>query len=325
LGVSGVAETRGRTQIRILLTVAGVGVLTLLAMVFVFRQEASANDDPSCAPTAGYIPQFCVNVPVGTSVGRETTVPLSTVLTLRTRVGLESRIPASEAIRLASSLDSETFGSTAAPVAYTLTAGTATLDGRATIDTVPTTPEAAQAVPQDRSLEREVATEAPTMVIDQAVLRAYARNAAIANGIDPNIFERQINAESAFNPYAVSKAGAVGIAQILPSWHPNVDPTDPFASLDYAARLMRGYINHFGSWRLALIAYNAGPGRLMPGNPNAALGFVRRWRDQALRGEDPRLLAGRLLVPVLRTAPSSSCLARKRGEPGVTGCRGSVT
>jgi soluble lytic murein transglycosylase-like protein len=29
---------------------------------------------------------------------------------------------------------------------------------------------------------------------------------------------------------------------------------------------MRGYINHFGDWRRALIAYNAGPGRLEPGN-----------------------------------------------------------
>ena len=49
---------------------------------------------------------------------------------------------------------------------------------------------------------------------------------------------------------------------------PGVDPTDPYASLDYAARLMRGYIVHFGDWRLALVAYNAGPGRLTPGNPH---------------------------------------------------------
>jgi len=53
----------------------------------------------------------------------------------------------------------------------------------------------------------------------------------------------------------------------LPALHPAVDPTDPYASLDYAARLMRGYLGHFGNWTLALIAYNAGPGRLMPGNP----------------------------------------------------------
>jgi len=169
-----------------------------------------------------------------------------------------------------------TFGSTAALGAYTLSADTTTLHAAAKIDTTPAS-QPARAVAQDRSLEREVAPEpAPVAlvaavappVIDPAVLRAYARSAAVANGIDPNIFERQISAESAFDPNALSNAGAVGIAQILPSWHPNVDPTDPYASLDYAARLMRGYLNHFGSYRLALVAYNAGPGRLMPGNPS---------------------------------------------------------
>jgi soluble lytic murein transglycosylase-like protein len=92
--------------------------------------------------------------------------------------------------------------------------------------------------------------------------------AASRQGIDPVRFLRQIAAESDFNPNAVSKAGAVGIAQIMPALHPAVDPTDPYASLDYAARLMRRYIIHFGDWRRALVAYNAGPGRLMPGNPH---------------------------------------------------------
>jgi hypothetical protein len=167
------------------------------------------------------------------------------------------------------------FGSTAAVGAYTLSADSASQHATATIDTTPDT-EPSRAVTQDRSLQREVASEpapvAPVAVaraaIDTATLRAYARRAAVAAGIDPNIFERQINAESAFDPNAFSTAGAVGIAQIVPSWHPNVDPTDPYASLDYAARLMRGYVSHFGSYQLALIAYNAGPGRLMPGNPN---------------------------------------------------------
>ena len=162
-----------------------------------------------------------------------------------------------------------TFGSTAALGVYTLSAHTASVHVRATIDTTPAG-EPARAVSQDRSMERAPAPEvalAP-VVIDPAVLRAYARSAAIANGIDPDIFERQINAESAFDPSAVSNAGAVGIAQILPSWHPSVDPTDPRASLDYAARLMRGYLTYFGTYQKALVAYNAGPGRLMPGNPS---------------------------------------------------------
>ena len=88
-----------------LLKIAGVGSLALLALVFVFRAQASANDGPSCAPTTGFVPQFCVNVPVGTSVRHETTVPLSTVLTTRADVRVESGIPAPEVVRLAPSVD----------------------------------------------------------------------------------------------------------------------------------------------------------------------------------------------------------------------------
>jgi hypothetical protein len=88
------------------LKIAGVGTLALLALVFVFRAQASANDGPSCAPTTRFVPQFCVNVPMGTSVRHETTVPLSTVLTTRADVRVESGIPAPEVVRLASSVDS---------------------------------------------------------------------------------------------------------------------------------------------------------------------------------------------------------------------------
>jgi hypothetical protein len=92
-----------------LLKIAGVGTLALLTLVFVFRAQASANDGPSCAPTTGFVPQFCVNVPVGTSVRHETTVRLSTVLTTRADVRVESGIPAPEVVRLASSVDSATI------------------------------------------------------------------------------------------------------------------------------------------------------------------------------------------------------------------------
>ena len=89
-----------------LLKIAGVSGIALLALVFVFRTQASANDGPSCAPTTGFVPQFCVNVPVGTSVRHETTVPLSAVLTTRADVRVESGIPGPEVVRLASSVDS---------------------------------------------------------------------------------------------------------------------------------------------------------------------------------------------------------------------------
>ena len=88
-----------------LLKIAGVSTLALMALVFVFRAQASANDGPSCAPTTGFVPQFCVNVPVGASVRHETTVPLSTALSTRADVRVEPGIPAPEVVRLASSVD----------------------------------------------------------------------------------------------------------------------------------------------------------------------------------------------------------------------------
>jgi hypothetical protein len=97
---------RTLTLVKNLLTVAAAGALGILVLVFVLGQEASANDSPTCAPTVGFIPQFCVNVPVGASVRRETTVPLSTVLTARADVRVESGVPAPEVARLASSVDS---------------------------------------------------------------------------------------------------------------------------------------------------------------------------------------------------------------------------
>jgi len=103
------------------------------------------------------------------------------------------------------------------------------------------------------------------LVVDQGVttddLRAVARQAAVSAGLDPVIFDRQIEAESGFDPQAQSPAGAVGIAQITPAtartW--GVDPSDPVASLQAAAQQMAGYVDRYGNYAMALAAYNAGP------------------------------------------------------------------
>lgn len=60
----------------------------------------------------------------------------------------------------------------------------------------------------------------------------------------------------------VSGAGAVGIAQIVPKWHPGVDPLDPFASIDYAASYLKQLRKQTGSWSEAIAAYNWGLGNL---------------------------------------------------------------
>ncbi|HYL41847.1 MAG TPA: lytic transglycosylase domain-containing protein [Ktedonobacteraceae bacterium] len=92
-----------------------------------------------------------------------------------------------------------------------------------------------------------------------------ARQAAQSVGINPDLFVRQIRKESSFNPGAISPAGAVGIAQFLPTTAANmgVDPYNPTQSLYGAARLMAHLSAMYGgNYAMALAAYNAGPGNV---------------------------------------------------------------
>ena len=72
----------------------------------------------------------------------------------------------------------------------------------------------------------------------------------------------QLYAESNFNPFARSAAGARGIAQFMPATARMLglsDPLDAAAAIDAQAHLMRDLLRRFGSVPLALAAYNAGP------------------------------------------------------------------
>jgi soluble lytic murein transglycosylase-like protein len=100
-----------------------------------------------------------------------------------------------------------------------------------------------------------------------------ARAAEIRHGIPPNLWLRTLWQESRFNPEAFNAgSGATGIAQIVPRWHPGVDATDPFASIDYGAGYLAQLQRQFRSWALALKAYNWGPGnvqKFLAGGPDA--------------------------------------------------------
>jgi len=92
---------------------------------------------------------------------------------------------------------------------------------------------------------------------------AIAQQDAVAVGIPPNYFVQQINTESGFNPNAVSPAGAVGIAQFLPSTAAGlgINPWDPIQALQGAAKMMASYASQYGGdYAKALAAYNAGSG-----------------------------------------------------------------
>ena len=91
-----------------------------------------------------------------------------------------------------------------------------------------------------------------------------ARQKALKYGLNPDLFVRQIQAESSFNPKAVSSAGAIGLGQIMPNTAKElgINPEDPDQNLDGAARYMRQQLDTFGDYPLALAAYNAGARRV---------------------------------------------------------------
>jgi soluble lytic murein transglycosylase-like protein len=90
----------------------------------------------------------------------------------------------------------------------------------------------------------------------------YAREAARAHRIPEDLFLRLVHQESRWNSAAVSHKGAIGLAQLMPGTAEmlRVDPTDPRQNLEGGARYLRMMYDRFGDWRLALAAYNAGPG-----------------------------------------------------------------
>lgn len=91
---------------------------------------------------------------------------------------------------------------------------------------------------------------------------SLARNAARRHGIPEDLFLRLVQQESGFNPRARSHKGALGLAQLMPATarYLRVDPHDPQQNLEGGARYLAEQYRKFGTWPLALAAYNAGPG-----------------------------------------------------------------
>ena len=89
--------------------------------------------------------------------------------------------------------------------------------------------------------------------------------AADRYGVPREYARRLVQTESNFNPDAVSPAGAQGLMQIVPKWHPNVDPFNSKEAIDYGIRYFRENADRFGqngepNWMAGAAAYNAGPG-----------------------------------------------------------------
>src|SRR5262252_3865288 len=123
--------------------------------------------------------------------------------------------------------------------------------------------EADQAPPVERTPSSSAAPSngAATVASICDVLAA----AAGENDLPVDFFARLIWQESRFDPQAVSRAGAQGVAQFMPataSQRGLADPFDPVDAIAKSAQLLRDLRQEFGNLGLAAAAYNAGPGRV---------------------------------------------------------------
>ena len=117
------------------------------------------------------------------------------------------------------------------------------------------------------AIARAILRTNPRMLAGAAlILAGVTARAARENSLPPEFLAAAILQESAYDPQALSSAGAVGIAQFMPDTARDVgvDPYDPYASIGAAGALLGGYAAAYRGrypdpYTTALAAYNAGP------------------------------------------------------------------
>lgn len=111
------------------------------------------------------------------------------------------------------------------------------------------------------------------------------RDAAARQGLDPDLFDALVEAESAYDPNARSRAGALGLTQLMPGTAASlgVDPLDPDQNLDGGARYLAQLLRRFGDAKTALAAYNAGPGAVDRAGGIPPYGETRAYVDKVMQ------------------------------------------
>jgi len=124
-------------------------------------------------------------------------------------------------------------------------------------------PNAAQTAREMVSIARsEDSAEAATVEFSAVEIEAHIREVAIRYRISPLLVAAIVEAESEFNPRAVSRKGARGLMQLMPLTASSLrveDTFDPYKNIEGGVRHLRRLMNRFnGNLPLVLAAYNAG-------------------------------------------------------------------
>jgi len=146
----------------------------------------------------------------------------------------------------------------------------------------------------------EIFVAAPRMPLTQAPYGEMIQAAAKKYGVDSDLVFSVIAAESNFNPKAVSRRGARGLMQLLPTTAVRLgvrDIFDPVQNIDAGTRYLRDLLKAYqGDLALTLAAYNAGPGavhrygRVPPYNETIA--YVRAIRKTYAQRKSKAKTAG---------------------------------
>jgi len=117
----------------------------------------------------------------------------------------------------------------------------------------------------DESVDEEPVAEPaeePKPRLTMTDIHAHIKQVALRHGISPLLVAAIIEAESEFNPRAVSRKGARGLMQLMPATASSLsvrNSFDPYENIDGGVRHLRRLLDRFhGNIPLAVAAYNAG-------------------------------------------------------------------
>ncbi len=100
--------------------------------------------------------------------------------------------------------------------------------------------------------------------VSNAELRRLVHQVSLEHGVDPKLVDALVHVESAYNPRAVSRRGAMGLMQLMPDTAVRLevdDPFDPEENVRGGVREFSRLVDRYsGNLQLALAAYNAGEG-----------------------------------------------------------------